>query len=368
MGTQENEKNGLRRPNFSLWRYFICLGGALLSMAATQAGSEVTTPDYGAYKQSYAVPFARPVDFKHLTGMTVRASLNGGPVQSFLVDTGSVGIVVSADEVPGIEPNAPAGDIKYSSSGLEMDGVWTTVTVTFPDSKDAQGRVATARVPALAVKVRRYSGIGVNAVAHAPVLNPRVHMFGVGFGRGLEARPERNPFVNLSEMRAGTMRRGYTITRAGFALGLTAAQAGPGYVFQKLTARPVSPETSALRPGLKDWETPPGGVTVGTLDGPTGTVLMDTGLTNMMLAVPGGPMSGEVPPGEKVTVGLLGGRLHYSFKVGTGADPLTPRRVTWIRPTHGAFVNTGLRALSAFDYLYDADGGYFGLRPVGAAR
>ncbi len=366
---RKEARSGGRRGRLLSWcESVLCLTGALLGAAAGVAKADDPAPDYAAYKQSYSVPFARPVDFKHLTEMTVRASLNGGPVRNFQVDTGSVGIVASADEVPNIDPNARPGQIKYSSSGVEEDGVWTTATVTFPDSKDAQGRVATAVVPVLAVREKRFSGVGVNAVAHAPVLNPRVYMFGVGFGRGRAAHPENNPFVNLSEMQAGTMRRGYTITRAGFTLGLTAAGVGPGYVFQKLAANPVSPGTAALRPGLKDWATPPGGVTVGAVSGPAGTVLMDTGLTNMMLAVPGGPAAGEVPPGEKVTVALLGGRLHYDFKAGDSADPLTPRRVTWITPTHGAFVNTGLRALSAFDYLYDADGGYFGLRPVGAAR
>jgi hypothetical protein len=49
--------------------------------------------------------------------------------------------------------------------------------------------------------------------------------------------------------------------------------------------------------------------------------------------------------------------------VGDTTDPLTPRKVNWLKPTHGVFVNTGLCALAAFDYLYDADGGYLGLRP-----
>jgi hypothetical protein len=95
-----------------------------------------------------------------------------------------------------------------------------------------------------------------------------------------------------------------------------------------------------------------------------GTVLMDTGLTNMMLAAPDGPTPGDVPAGSRVTINLLAGKLHYSFKVGDFDDPLTPRKVSWIKPTHGVYVNTGLRALAAFDYLYDADGGYLGLRPV----
>ena len=359
--------NGKRRRVFTLWRAALCMGGALLGAAAGVAETKDAAPNYTAYKQSYSVPFSQSVNFQHLTSLGVRASLNGGPATHFQVDTGSVGVVVSASEVPHIEPNAPKGSIKYSSSGLEMDGVWTTATVTFPDSTDAQGRAATATVPVLAVKETIYSGVGVNAVQHAPILNPRVHMFGVGFGRGLEAHPERNSFLNLSEMRAGTMRRGYTITRAGFTLGLTAEKTRREYVFQKLIPRTVSPETAAMRPGLKDWETAPGSVTVDARSAPMGTVLMDTGLTNMMIAMPDGP-GGDVMPGAKVTVGLLGGRLPYHFRVGDSRDPLTPRRVTWIIPTHGVFVNTGLRALSAFDYLYDADSGYLGLRPVGATK
>jgi hypothetical protein len=337
----------------------------LLCPAGSQTGPADRAPDYTKFTRSYQIPFVGTVNFKHLTGMHIRASLNGGPVTGFQVDTGSVGIVVSADEVPNIDPKAPAGSIKYSSSGLEFDGVWTTVTLTFPDSKDAQGKPATAVVPVLAVKERKVYSVGVNSTGRTPAVNPKVHMFGIGFGRGTEAHPEKNPFLNLTEMQAGTMRRGYTITRNGFTLGLTAATVGEGYRFQKLQERTVSAETAALRPGLKDWETAPGSVTVDTLHAPMGTILMDTGLTNMMIAVPDNMATGDVAAGTKVTIDLLGGQLHYNFKVGDTADPLTPRKVTWIKPTHGVFVNTGLRALAAFDYLYDADGGYLGLRPAG---
>lgn len=342
----------------------LAMAGGLLRTSGGQGEKAESAPDYAKYTQSYKIPFARTVNFKHLTGMHVRASLNGGPTVTFQVDTGSVGIVVSADEVPNIDPNAPKGFIRYSSSGLEFDGVWTTATVAFPDSKDADGKVATAVVPVLAVKERKTYAVGVNASNRPDELNPRVHMFGVGFGRGADPHPEKNPFLNLIEMQKGTMRRGYAITRNGFTLGLT-PKIGDGYRFQKLKARAVSSETSALRPGLKDWETAPGSITVDTLHAPMGTILMDTGLTNMMIAVPENKATGDIAVGTKVTVDLLGGQFHYSFKVGDTDDPLTPRKVTWIKPTHGVFVNTGLRALAYFDYLYDADGGYLALRPTG---
>ena len=349
-------RNGRGRSVFSCSLLTLCLIGALAATAAGQTGRADAPPDYSTYTQSYSIPFAKAVNFQHLTGMHIRASLNGAPATTFQVDTGSTGIVVSADEVPNIDPKAPTGSIKYSSSGLEFDGVWTTVTVTFPDSRDARGRVATAVVPVLAVKERKVYSVGVNASGKKDALNPRVHMFGVGFGRGTEAHPEKNPFVNLAEMQAGTMRRGYAITRKGFTLGLTAAAVGTGYRFQKLTERKVSAETTTLRPGLKDWQTTPGSVTVDTLHAAMGTILM--------IAMPEKTATDDIAAGTRVTVDLLGGQLHYSFKVGDTADPLTPRKVTWIKPTHGVYVNTGLRALAAFDYLYDADSGYLGLRPT----
>jgi hypothetical protein len=337
--------------------------GAISVHAADAPPTTNPSPDLSAFTDSFHIPFAKPVDFDHLQGMSIRASLNGGPVTTFLVDTGSVGIIVAADEVPDIDPHAPAGSMVYSSSGIELDGVWTPVTVTFPDSKDAQGRLATAVVPVLAASERKVTPGAVNGGNVKPTKNPKVHMFGIGFGRGKEPHPERNPFINLNEMQAGKMRRGYTITRDGFTLGLTAKNAG-GYFFQQLKDRTVSDETRAMKPGLRDWESSRGSVTVDGKPQPDAAILIDTGLTNMMIGVPGLETRSDVEPGTGVTVHLLGGQFKYDFKVGDENNPLTPRRVTWIKPSAGPTVNTGLRALAAFDYLYDADGGYLGLRAV----
>ena len=320
-------------------------------------------PDLSAFTDSYHVPFAKPVDFDHLKGMSIRASLNGGPVTTFLVDTGSVGIIVAADEVPNIDPHAPAGSMVYSSSGIELDGVWTPVTVTFPDSKDADGRVATAVVPVLAATERKVTPGAVNSGNIKPTKNPKVYMFGVGFGRGKDPHPERNPFVNLNEMQAGKMRRGYTIARDGFTLGLTAKNA-EGYQFQQLKERTVTDETKSMKPGLRDWESSRGSVTVDGKPQPDAAILIDTGLTNMMIGVPGLANSSDVEPGTAVAMHLLGDRFSYEFKVGDETNPQTPRRVTWIKPANGPTLNTGLRALAGFDYLFDADGGWLGLRAV----
>jgi hypothetical protein len=349
----------------SNWR--ACLAAVCVAVSCSGStpvdappAGEQAVPDFSAFHASYHVPFAKPVDFDHLSSLHVRVSLNGGPPVTLLVDTGSVGIIVAADQVPGIDPHAPAGSMVYSSSGVELDGVWTPVTVTFLDSKDANGKTATAAVPVLAASERKVIPGAVNGGKIQPSKNPKVFMMGVGFGRGKEPHPERNPLINLTEMQAGTMRRGYAITRDGITLGLAGAM--PGFEFQKLTERVVSKETAAMKPGLKDWETARGSVTVDGKTGIDSAVLMDTGLTNMMIGLPEITAHADLPAGTPVTVNLLGGKFHYSFKVGDTDDPVTPRKVTWVKPSFGPSVNTGLRAFSAFDYLYDADGGYLGLR------
>jgi hypothetical protein len=328
---------------------------------ATGAVAQTAPPTYSGFQQSILLPYAHKTDWDHLDKtLEVQASVNGGPVGAFTVDTGSVGMIVSAHDVPHIDPNAPEGSIYYNSSGVELHGVWTKATVTFPDAK---GGVAVAVIPVLAVTSRACTGRGVNAARCQPTDDPHPHMLGIGFGRAEEGHPEKNAFLNLREMAAGTMRRGYVIGPDGIRLGLTAAGA-KGFVWQKLSPNPMSREALVYGASLKDWEMASGSFAVKDAESEPGMVLMDTGLTNMILEQPGRENKGDVPDGTQVTIDLLGGQLHYSFVVGDEKNPQTPRRVSWVRATHGTFVNTGLHALAGYEYLYDADGGWLALRPL----
>ncbi len=328
---------------------------------------EMPPPDYAGYKESYRIPFAstKPVDFENLKGMTVRVSLNGGPPIKLQVDTGSTGVILGADDVPDIDPNGPPGTITYSSSGVELIGVWTPVTLTFPDSKDEHGNVATAVLPVLAVAERKVHEGAVNGSGFTPSKHPKIYMLGIGTGRGKLPRQDLNPWVNLTEMQAGTMRRGYTITRDGVTLGLTADTVGKGYLYEKLKEHTGAPDAvPVVKQTVKDWDSSRGWATVGGVKSETSGMLLDTGLTNMMIQAPDPMSKGEVAEGTEITVHLLSGRLTYNFKVGDTANPAAPRRVTWVMRTTGPLINTGLRALALYDYLYDADGGYFGLGPT----
>lgn len=342
----------------------------------TRAQNTPTTPDYSSYHQTYHMKYSgKPVDFDHLGGLNVRISINGGPAYAFQVDTGSTGVIVGADLVSNIDPKAPAGNIVYSSSGNELDGVWTPATLTFPDSKDANGNVATAVVPVLAVSEYRFHPGAVNGgkattkPAAKPVgkaKQPRPFMLGIGSGRGKEAHQERNPWVNIKEMLAGTMRRGYTITPDGITLGLTNETVGKGYLFEKLTEHIGVPSTMPTllpqgTPMAKDWDSSTGSIELEGKTEPAG-MLLDTGLTNLMIELPDVKENKDVAAGTDVTVNLLGDKLHYDFKIGDKGSA-TPRRVSWTHRDENRLINTGLRVLSLYDYLYDADGGYLGLRP-----
>ncbi|OYN74732.1 hypothetical protein [Mycolicibacterium sphagni] len=311
---------------------------------------------YSSFSQSYTVPWVGSPDFANLTRtLKVEASVNGGTVSQFTVDTGSVGVVVPAAEVPNIPADAPAGHLTYSSSGLELDGVWATLPVSFPQAVNAAGATTPARatVPVLAVTSSKCLGVGVNSRGCTGGIP---HMMGVGFGRGPTAHPPTyNPFLNLTEMAAGTMRRGYLIGRGGLSLGLTGANVTGAWTMQQL-ASAGAPAQGAHN----DWMTPTGGFQLGSGPALSGKVLIDTGLLDMIVEGDGLPSSGMVARGTAMTITV--GDLHYSFAVGDGGAQ-TPAGVHHALARNGTFVNTGLRALGHYDLLYDADGGFLGLRP-----
>ena len=310
---------------------------------------------YSGYTQSYTVPWVGSPDFTNLTStLKVSAKVNGGPAESYTVDTGSVGFIVPASQVPNIPPNSPAGSITYSSSGLKLTGVWATVPVTFPGVTDQNGTTttATATIPVLAVSTGTCTGVGVNAGSCTGAIP---HMMGIGFGRGTDvySSPPYNVSLNLNEMVAGTMRRGYIIKRGGLCLGLTTANVGTGFVDQTLTS--AGPPASGTH---NDWLTPAGGFKAGSGSHVTGTALVDTGLLDMILEDSTYPSSGSPASGTQVTIYL--GTHDYIFDVNDSGEA-TPTSVNYATPSHGTFVNTGLRALANYDLLFDADGGYFGL-------
>jgi hypothetical protein len=307
---------------------------------------------------SYYIPFISGSNYQR--GLYVRASINGGPIKSFRVDTGSVGVVVGASDIGSQNPIDPRpaepGQIIYTSSGVQLDGEWRDSIITFVDAIDDRGKPLQARVPVLAVDERRVLPGRVNPAREqrsgAP---PHVFMMGIGFGRHSstvatqEKEDQRNPLLATA---LGP--RGYILDRRGIDLALNDDDLSQ-FTTQQLVRQPLG----------DDWQTPTGTIQIGGGQIRDTSVLVDTGLTNMMIGVPDLPKMRPVDDGTRIRVGLLGGLLKYEFTVGDYSNPSAASKVTLIKPrSNNRTLNTGLHALATYDYLFDARRGLVGLRPV----
>lgn len=302
----------------------------------------------------------------------------GGRSYGAVMDTGSTGVVVSADKIPNIEAlrSLGAGQLTYSSSGRIMIGRWviTPVTVTGRDGT----RVTTAPIAVLAV-----TRIECTPRARRCTPDPvptRTSMLGIGFGRrGDQAAPsgtEKNPFLNIAKLNGNSVdkeriRRGYIVTRRGVHVGLSTANTQGDFAYLKL----------APTPNARGWAGAPACISVNDARrAACGSLLMDTGVTTMYLTVPESQVptnartvSGIGPTlvaGTKLTISIPSEdspQALYTFIVGDDLNPLAPRKLNLVDRSGPPFVNTSVSFLNGFDYLYDADDGLVGLRWTGHA-
>ena len=132
----------------------------------------------------------------------------------------------------------------------------------------------------------------------------------------------------------------------------------------------------------KDWAGTPACISVnGAKPAACGSLLMDTGVTTMYLTVPESQASPNIVTttpsrattlvkGTNLTISIPtedSPQALYMFTVGDGANPLAPSHLDLVSRTRAPFVNTSVHFLNGFDCLYDADGGFVGLRWTGHA-
>ncbi len=352
------------------------IAGLLLGIVPASAGSPGR---YDEYDQGVYLPYVNAPRPGEDIDMLPRLLISfGGRSYRAVMDTGSTGVVVSADKIPNIDglQSLGAGQLTYSSSGRIMIGRWvvTPVAITGGDGT----RITTAPIPVLAVT-------RVACTQRARRCTPdeapnRISMMGIGFGRHgdhqAQSGPSKNPFLNVANLNSNDpkgerMQRGYIVTRLGVHIGLTAANTQGDFSYVKL----------APAPDGRGWAATPACVSVnGATPSGCGSLLMDTGVTAMYLTVP----ESQAPPeirtvngvaptlvaGTKLTISIPAEdspQALYSFTVGDVLDPLAPRKLNLVDRTGAPFVNTSVRFLNGFDYLYDADGGFVALRWTGHA-
>ncbi|WP_422012532.1 hypothetical protein [Reyranella sp.] len=335
---------------------------ALLLSSVAASRAQETWRGYEGH-EAIEIPFANgPISLHHVP--MVWLSLNGARPRWFGMDTGSTGIVVSAEHFipgPGDVSQGP-GRLVYNSSGRVLNGEhWMTNVVI---RRDEHTPVATARVQVL--RVDRITCLE-QARDCRPEAEPRnVAFMGVGFDRGsaqatADNKSPKNPFVSLVALASGqpvsSVRPGYVITRTGVHLGMTPALTRH-MAFVKLMPKPHAA-------GVPDWNGAPMTVSVDGVTG-RGTMLMDTGINYMFLSPPAGTRlehGRHAPDGTRIELFMPDRQrpqpAFYEFRVGRRGNPLHPERVEVVRDAT-VFVNTGRMFLEGFDYLYDAAGGYVG--------
>jgi len=308
----------------------------------------------GTNEVSYHVPFTSNSNLA--AGLHVSAALGGGVPHAFLLDTGSVGILVPRSVLgPDYQQFDPSQDItfQYVSSGKTYMGQWVEVPVVLgvPADWDGTGDYPIAHVEVFAVD--RPAGWDGG-------------MFGVGFAIGgrADGGPARNPLLHMSYRRA-RLKEGYIISAGGIDVGLTSLDR-QGFSFIALERNESG----------EDWMQPFGSyslsgvITTQEIDGDL-PILVDTGLGEMILWLGADDIKPDVSPGVAFPAGVSvsisappadsgeAPALHYAFVTGDASQPMAPTQVTW---RAGKGINTGRNVLAGADYLYDTTAGRIGFR------
>ena len=231
------------------------------------------------------------------TGPAVNLSVGGSPMRTFIMDTGSNGILISQDifTPPQGSTYLGPGTETLTSSDIVYSGNLYQTNVVIHGGASNNTPVATSSVVVLQVTSTSCTS---TVRGCTPSDNPTgITYMGVGFNRGVSTvmptpdNPNQgaintNAFINIVSLGTGNspatnLKQGYIITNSGVTLGLTSA-ATNDFAFVKLTPQPQpSPNTQ----GGTVWGQAPVTLTVGTRSGP-GTILPDTGIDYAFLTPP----------------------------------------------------------------------------------
>ncbi len=368
------------------------------------AGPAVRAQQWNLYSNassSFYVPFvsgeSRGGEYNPLlkyVNLTLNNGNSGTPITTpFTMDTGSLGIVASSAyyKPSSSDTLLGSGTLTYTSDQSSPSGLVYLTTVTI---NGQNGQTATARVPVLAAN---------NADGYAQL--------GIGFAReGMQITgtngqayipPNLNPFLGLTSINGlpvGTMNPGYVISTVGFGgsygpgvmLGLTQANSS-GFAFVQLTPSGLPLPAGCSTAGMNcpiNWNPQTAVVSVGERNLGTLSMLPDSGLGYMLIAIPNGGIPANesncsgaatnVPgpclaSGTQVVLALPGQTTaaQYSFYVyGTPAGNPQPAGVRILQRDLASqipSINTGVSFFSGFDYLYDPINGFVGYMPNSTA-
>ena len=372
----------------SRWRRSLC--GAACWIAFHAGGSALAAPLTTA-SDSLKILFSGGVD--PTTGLlqgspALNASFPGGQQGTFIMDTGSAGMVVYNTPFappPGAMPDYVGVVQAYKSDNLAYTGdVYTTlIEIGTP------GNSVTAQVPILYANQQSCADPGQPCS-----LASSLRFMGVGFGEppgGTTAWPitstQRNPLFNITAINGvpANPSQGWIMASNGITVGLTPANTAG---FNPAGLEQLSSTSDGFNRGAAAVfasPTVPGQLPPGPPPGPfSGTVLVDSGVSYAMMVLdPGAPRPNTTscPYGPQdctaanytitVYLGNPGAPLMYQVITetsSTSAAPFVaaaPDFVNQLEDT-AAFWNTSYHFYNAYNYLLDAGSGQVGYRSAAA--
>lgn len=331
--------------------------------------------------QSIFIPWTSSLSRSSNSLPSLRGSIFGRG-QTFLVDTGTTGAIISASLVPNVKltQHYPAGWHYLARQETLLNGRFVTLDMTLR----SKSRSAVSRVPVLivtnALRCPGYnesndSGVCRRRNAQRVRLGNIIYL-GVGFGDSGTggdnpfSTPANNPFLNIISIDGANvpaLRTGYAISSRGIQLGLTPNNTA-GAVW--------TPLLKTTDPDPRAWALPQLSFTINNSSEPVqAEALVDTSTPCMYIQ--SSPQIGlpsiqdiasvrQVRPGTKLTFAFPNfdnGVAGYDFVVGDMGFPSQPSVVEPVDAVDGikSLVNLGRNFLFGFDMIFDAVGGRFGL-------
>jgi hypothetical protein len=321
------------------------------------------------------------------------ATSSTSTLQTFTLDTGSLGVVLPVSDLPhnaNVIGPGPGGVVYYDSSGDTFSGNYYLAPLRVQLSNNTI--VETQPIMVLAINNAYCSGPPTEKCHSQAPPTPNLHYIGVGFNRpggvppvgtvpagqatlpNLFSSPAANAFLHVTDASNGTdVSPGYYLTpgdtgTSGLALGINSTT---NYQLYSLTPNPTVPGDFLTEAGCYTFTnaTPP--VTF------CGTLLVDVGIPQMYLDLPIAEWpanvidnTGEVKAGKTLTI-TAGNtdQMSYSFtavQACPGTTPATPCFVQMVDSTATGqiFINTGRNVLNQYDLFYQGQCGQMGFYDV----
>ena len=173
-----------------------------LFLCVVPASTDSLDPYREYHRSVYLAYVNAPAPHDDITAVPRLRISFGGRSYGVVMDTGSVGVVVSANKIPNFHSlqSLGPGQLTYSSSGRIMIGQWVVTPMTILGGNGV--RITTAPIPVLAVtRVQCTQRAWRCTPNEAP---QRISMMGIGFGRRHDHQeqsgPDKNPFLNVTNL------------------------------------------------------------------------------------------------------------------------------------------------------------------------